>query len=48
VLTGIFIYMLPAAIVSILLIKRANRYSRDELAEHLRDYPYSAVSGRKM
>jgi uncharacterized membrane protein len=47
-LTGIFIYILPIAIVSVLLINRANRYGREELAEHLRDYPYSAVSGRKM
>ena len=47
-ITGIFIYTLPVAIVSVLLVRRANRYSRDELAEHLHDYPYSPASGRKM
>jgi uncharacterized membrane protein len=47
-LTGIFIYTLPIAIVSVLLYHRANHYSREELAEHLKDYPCSVVSGRKM
>ena len=47
-LTGIFIYTLPIAIVTILMINRANRYGREELADHLRDYPFSAASGRKL
>ena len=47
-LTGIFIYTLPIAIVTILIINRANRYGREELAGHLRDYPDSAASGRKL
>jgi len=45
--TGIFIYTLPIAIVVILVIRRANRYTRDELAEHLRDYPWSPAGGKK-
>jgi uncharacterized membrane protein len=39
--TGIFIFTLPAAIILTLVIRRANRYTRDEMAEHLRDYPWS-------
>lgn len=39
--TGVFIFTLPVAIVTIGIIRRANRYSREELAEHLRDYPWS-------
>jgi uncharacterized membrane protein len=39
--TGVFIFTLPIAIVTIGIIRRANRYGREELAEHLRDYPWS-------
>jgi putative membrane protein len=45
--TGVFIFTLPIAIVTVLVIRRANRYTRDELAEHLRDYPWSKASGKK-
>jgi len=45
--TGIFIYTLPVAIVTVLVMRRTNRYSRDELAEHLRDYPWSHAAGKK-
>lgn len=45
--TGIFIFTLPIVISAVLLLRRANRYSREELAEHLRDYPYSPVSRRR-
>ena len=45
--TGIFIFTLPIAIVTVLIIRRANRYTRDELAEHLRDYPWSPAGGKK-
>jgi len=44
--TGIFIFTLPLAIVTVLVIRRANRYTRDELAEHLRDYPWSPAAGK--
>jgi uncharacterized membrane protein len=47
-LTGVFIYTLPTAIVCVLLVRRANRYSREEFSEHLQDYPHSPVSGRKL
>lgn len=46
--TGIFIFTLPIAIAMVLLIRRANRYTREELAEHLQDFPQSPASGRKM
>jgi uncharacterized membrane protein len=46
-LTGILIFTLPAVIVTVLLVRRANRYSREELAEHVRDYPFSAAGGGK-
>jgi putative membrane protein len=46
-LTGIFIFTLPVVIVMVLLFRRVNRYSREELAEHLRDYPYSPIAGKK-
>jgi putative membrane protein len=45
--TGIFIFTLPLAIVTVLVIRRTNRYSREELAEHLRDFPWSPVAGGK-
>ena len=39
-------FTLPIVIVIVLLVRRANRYSREELAEHLADYPYvTAGSG---
>ncbi len=43
--TGIFIFTLPIAINAVLLVQRANRYTDGEMAEHLRDYPYS-VAGK--
>ncbi|HEX9022745.1 MAG TPA: carotenoid biosynthesis protein [Geobacteraceae bacterium] len=45
--TGIFIFTLPIAIVLVLLARRANRYTREELAEHLRDYPWSRAAGKR-
>lgn len=45
-LSGIFIYALPILIVAILAFRRVNRYSREELGEHLRDYPCSPA-GKK-
>lgn len=46
-MTGIFIFTLPVVISVVLIIRRANRYSREDLAEHLRDYPYSPVAMKK-
>jgi putative membrane protein len=47
-LTAIFIFVLPIAITTILLVRRTNHYAKDELAEHLRDFPWSPASGRKL
>jgi len=41
-LSGILIYTLPILMVVLLALRRVNRYSGEELAEHLRDYPWSA------
>jgi uncharacterized membrane protein len=46
-LTGILMFTLPLLIIVVLLVRRTNRYSREELAEHLQDYPYSPVAGVK-
>jgi uncharacterized membrane protein len=45
--TGIFIVTLPLAIVTVLVISRTNRYSKEDMAEHLRDFPWSPVTGEK-
>jgi len=45
-LTGILIYVLAGSIAIVTIVRRTNRYRKEELAEHLRDYPWSAVSGR--
>ncbi len=42
--TGIFIFTLPIAMVTVLIIRRINRYSREDLAEHLRDFPWSPAA----
>jgi len=44
--TGVFMYTLPAAIAGTLVVRRANRYGRDELSEHLRDFPWSPAGGK--
>jgi uncharacterized membrane protein len=45
-LCGVLIYILPILIVVILALRRVNRYSREELGEHLRDYPWSAAKNK--
>ena len=45
-LAGLFSVLLPATILFLLAIKRINRHTRDELAEHLTDFPWSAAGGR--
>ena len=49
-LTGILMYTLPIMMATILALRRVNRYSREELGEHVQDYPWSPVanSGRKV
>jgi uncharacterized membrane protein len=44
--TGIFMFTLPAVLVIIGLIRRSNRFSREELAGHLHDFPWSDAGGR--
>jgi putative membrane protein len=44
--TGVFIYTLPVVMAAVLIFRRTNRYSRDEMAEHMRDYPWSAAAGK--
>jgi putative membrane protein len=46
-MTGVFIFTLPLMIVLVLLIRRTNHYTREELADHVRDYPYSPAAGKK-
>jgi putative membrane protein len=41
--SGLFLFTLPVLIVMILAFRRVNRYSREELGEHLRDFPWSAA-----
>ena len=49
-LTGILMYTLPIMMATILALRRVNRYSREELGEHVQDYPWSPVvnSNRKV
>lgn len=42
-LTGLFIFTLPIIMALVLLVNRVNRYQKDELAEHLREYPWSTA-----
>ncbi len=44
-LNGLFIYVLPVTIVLVGIMRRVNRYGREELADHLRDYPWSSAGG---
>ena len=49
-LCGILMYTLPIVLVTILALRRVNRYSREEMGEHVQDYPWSPVvnSNRKV
>jgi putative membrane protein len=40
---GLFIFALPIFIVKIMALRRVNRYSREELGEHMRDFPWSSA-----
>lgn len=43
-LTGIFIFILPILLVTVLALVRVNRYRQEELQEHLKDYPWSSLN----
>jgi putative membrane protein len=45
--TGLFILILPLSLVMVSVVRRINRYGKEDLAQHLADYPWSAVSGRR-
>ncbi len=45
--TGIFIFTLPIVMTVILAVRRTNRYGKEELADHLTDFPWSAAAGRR-
>lgn len=45
-LSGILMYSLPILMVVVLALRRVNRYSREELGEHIRDYPWSPAAQR--
>jgi putative membrane protein len=40
-LCGVLMYVLPIVIVIVLAVRRANHFTKDQLGEHLRDYPWS-------
>ena len=46
-MTGLFIVFLPLVLSSIGVIRRINRYRKDELADSLRDYPWQPVPLRR-
>jgi len=46
-ITGLFIMILPTVMVMMLALQRINRYGKDELADHLRDFPWSPAGVRK-
>jgi uncharacterized membrane protein len=43
-LCGILMYALPILIVAILAARRVNRFSKAEMGEHVRDYPWSPAA----
>lgn len=45
-LTGILIFTLPIVMTIVLAALRVNRYREEELQEHLKDYPWSPLTGR--
>ncbi len=46
-LTGVLIVIPALAISAVTVIRRTNRYRKEEMAEHLRDFPWSAAATRK-
>jgi uncharacterized membrane protein len=45
-LEGILMYTLPVLMTAMLALRRVNQYSKDELGEHMRDYPWSPAGSR--
>jgi putative membrane protein len=48
VISGFFIIFLPVVLVFILALRRMNNYKKEELGDHIRDFPWSpaAISKR--
>ena len=46
-MTGLFIVFLPLVMIATLTVRRLNRYTQDELAAHLQDYPYSPAAAKR-
>lgn len=42
-LCGLLMYALPIIMAVILALKRVNRFTKEQLGEHLRDYPWSSA-----
>jgi putative membrane protein len=42
-LCGALMYTLPVVIVVVLTIRKVNQFTKDQLGDHLRDYPWSAA-----
>ncbi len=48
-MTGIFIYTLPTVIAIVLIVRRVNKYTKEESSQHLADYPYlSSQKGQEL
>jgi uncharacterized membrane protein len=45
-LEGLLMYTLPVLIVVILALRRINHYTKEELGEHVRDYPWSPAGSK--
>jgi putative membrane protein len=45
-LEGILMYTLPILMVVLLALRRVNRYSKEELGDHIRDYPWSPAGSK--
>ncbi len=43
-LTGVLIFTLPIVMVTVQAVLRVNRYRKEELQEHLEDYPWSPLN----
>lgn len=42
-LCGVLMYVIPIAMVVVLALRRVNCFTKDQLGEHLRDYPWSSA-----
>jgi putative membrane protein len=43
-LTGVFIFTLPVTMALVLLANKVNRYLKDDLAQHLKEFPWSPAA----